>query len=140
MMIELIRELHVRFQSALSEQIEGVSLSLDEYYALRVLVESPAPLKMSALGARLLRDASAATRVVDAMERRGLCRRMLTSEDRRARYVSITERGRETLADAEAVAASVERRAMQHLSARDAGELERLLLSLNDHRTGERDG
>jgi len=130
MITDLVRELHVSTQFGLSEALRDLEMSLDEYYALVVLERALNPLKMTELAARVLRDASAATRIVDSLQRRGLCRRASHDSDRRARYVSITRAGRGDLARAERMARSIELATVQKLTNQDRQELTRILRRL----------
>ncbi|MFP4378156.1 MAG: MarR family winged helix-turn-helix transcriptional regulator [Spirochaetales bacterium] len=142
MIVELIRELHVTLQNDLMVSLSDLGLAIDEYYALRVLDRSESELRMSDLSSLLLRDNSAATRIVDALEHRALTRRRLSSQDRRARYVEITQEGRLLLARAESVARRVAERRVRVLQKSQQEELERslrLLLKKEESSQGERD-
>ena len=70
------------------------------YHILAVVVHEEVPTQ-GALAARLAIDRSVLTYVIDDLENAGLIERKLDPQDRRARRVVATERGRETLAEAE---------------------------------------
>jgi len=69
-------------------------ISVTQCYALEALINS-GPLTMNGLAGRLYLDKSTASRVVGAMERKGLIRKRTHSEDRRAVLLEGTRKGRE---------------------------------------------
>lgn len=75
-------------------------LSLMWFEALLQIDRADDPLRMHELAHRLLLSRSAASRFVDRLERHGLVRRRLSSNDRRGMEVSLTERGTERLGSA----------------------------------------
>jgi MarR family transcriptional regulator, 2-MHQ and catechol-resistance regulon repressor len=68
-------------------------VSVTQCYALEALV-CHAPLTLNQLAARLYLDKSTASRVVDALERKGLVERSADPDDRRALRLSPTAEGR----------------------------------------------
>ena len=69
-------------------------ISVTQCYALEALVKS-GPLTMNELASRLYLDKSTVSRVVDAMERKGLLRKRRHTRDGRAVSLDCTRKGRE---------------------------------------------
>jgi MarR family 2-MHQ and catechol resistance regulon transcriptional repressor len=68
-------------------------ISVTQCYALEAVARH-GPLSMNQLASHLYLDKSTVSRVVDAMERKGLLQRRPHSEDRRAVALDVTEDGR----------------------------------------------
>ena len=75
-------------------------LTLSQYGLLEGLTSRPAARVQDLAGDAGITP-STATRILDALERRGIVRRARSLEDRRAVAVSLTERGRELLDEQE---------------------------------------
>jgi MarR family transcriptional regulator for hemolysin len=108
MLTRLIREVYLCFNSALSDRMNEIGLTVDEYNTLAVISTAPSGLRMSDIGAGILRDASAATRITDSLEQQGLCRRNMDPSDRRARRVVMTDQGRDALRGGQSVVKGLE--------------------------------
>jgi MarR family transcriptional regulator, 2-MHQ and catechol-resistance regulon repressor len=67
-------------------------LSVTQCYALETLVRH-GPLTVNELAARLYLDKSTASRVVDALERKSMLRKLVHPEDRRAVHLTPTPEG-----------------------------------------------
>jgi len=80
---------------------DALGLSWARVLALRRLAERPHTLR--ALAERLAADPPYVTLIVDDLEDRGLVRRMPHPEDRRAKLVELTARGRAAAARADAI-------------------------------------
>jgi MarR family transcriptional regulator, 2-MHQ and catechol-resistance regulon repressor len=87
---ELIRVYQFRDR----EQICCYDLSVTQFYALEALLQGGA-ISMNALSARLILDKSTASRVVDALERKGYAVREANPSDRRALLIRATAAGGE---------------------------------------------
>ncbi|MFF0120287.1 MarR family winged helix-turn-helix transcriptional regulator [Micromonospora arida] len=79
---------------------EGPAARQWGYHILAVVVHEEVPTQ-GALAARLAIDRSVLTYVIDDLANAGLIERRPDPQDRRARRVVATERGRQTLAEAE---------------------------------------
>ncbi len=78
------------------ELLEEVGIPLTWYEVLLILGSTPdGRLRMHALAERRLLSRSAATRLVDRMERAGLVGRSQSPGDRRGTYVEMTGEGRD---------------------------------------------
>lgn len=69
-------------------------ISVSQCYALDAVVKD-GPLSLNEVAARLFLDKSTASRIVDALERKGYVERHPNPEDRRALHLEPTLRGRE---------------------------------------------
>lgn len=76
----------------------NVGLTLSQYGLLEVLTTRPVA-RVQELAGHAGIAASTATRILDALERRGIVRRVRSTEDRRAVAVSLTDVGRRLLGD-----------------------------------------
>ena len=108
-----------RASRAISDRIRGSiersDLSLSEFGVLEVLY-AKGPLLVGELGSRILLTSGSTTYVVDKLVERGLVLRRPCSEDRRALYVELTDKGRELIAGIFPPHAEEVRRAMAGLT------------------------
>jgi DNA-binding MarR family transcriptional regulator len=100
-------------------------LTINDYEALLVLSSAPDQrLKRIDLARRLLLTPSGVTRLLEGLESSGLVERAACDSDLRVTYAQLTDRGRETLAEASCGhVASIRTLFEEHLS---AGEIEQL--------------
>ncbi|MET8306700.1 MULTISPECIES: MarR family transcriptional regulator [unclassified Micromonospora] len=89
-----------RWHEYVEEALKDLPHGSRGYHILAVVVHEEVPTQ-AALASRLVIDRSVLTYVIDDLENAGLIERQLDPRDRRARRIVATERGRETLADAE---------------------------------------
>ncbi len=113
-----------------SERMIRQGLSMGHLHALSIL-DRHGETPMSGLADRLDVSLSNTTGLVDRMEERGLVERHRVPDDRRIVMVSITDRGREALADNDLLKEELIR---SILGALDAPRLERLAAALDDIR------
>src|SRR5262245_32731109 len=98
-------------------------------WRLRLLAERPA--SMGEMAAQLLSSPSGLTRLADRLERDGLIARETPRDNRRVVQVTLTERGRAVLAEADREFLETLREAFaSHLSDEDVEELRRILRKL----------
>ncbi len=90
---ELIRTAYLILEGSVGGALARFGLSNAGFNALAVLAEGES-VPITHLARRLLMDDSTATRVVDAVERSGLVRRIADPVDRRIRRVEATPYGR----------------------------------------------
>lgn len=110
------------------ELVEATGLSLSWYDVLVQLHEAGESVRMGDLAESLLISASAATRLVDRMEKQGLVERVPCPTDRRVTFVALTDSGLERLRDAAPThMAGVERHFTQFFTRAKADELAALL-------------
>ena len=99
--------------------------------ALRMLSRH-GTMRLSELSERLEVAPRTATEVVDALESRGLVRRLADLGDRRATLVEVTEHGASVLAAIRAARGSESERIFGRLSQEDRAQLERILRTLRN--------
>lgn len=88
----------VRRARGATAQPADTVLTLSQYAVLESLADRNAA-RVQELAAHAGVTASTATRILDALERRGIVRRARSRDDRRAVAVSLTDPGRELLRD-----------------------------------------
>lgn len=123
--VELVRVFRVTGQHRRDRTISGTKIGV-----LRQIKDED--LRLGELAHRLLVSAPVASRAVDALEEEGLARRRTDDGDARACLISITDRGRESVAEREEYVAEVFADAMSEWSADDA---KRAVEVLRDLRT-----
>ena len=82
----------------------------------------------AAIAERIGLDRTAMTHLIDGLESHKLVRRIPDAEDRRARHVALTARGRTVLAEMTERVEHIERSVLAGLSPADAGQLRTILL------------
>lgn len=93
--------LHARVQTALERAIEKHGLSLVEYTVLDAMSrQQDRHLRMHEVATVAALSGSAATRLVNRLETRGLIARVLCDDDRRGIYSALTPAGRDLLEQA----------------------------------------
>jgi DNA-binding MarR family transcriptional regulator len=110
----------------------GHGLTINDYEALLVLSAAPDQRLMRVeLARRLLLTPSGITRLLEGLEDAGLVERTTCPTDRRVAYAQLTDRGRETLADAScAHVASIRELFEQHLSEEEIEQIGEILAKL----------
>ena len=73
--------------------LETQGLGISDFMVLEVLLHK-GPLTISAIGEKVLLASASMTSAIDRLEKRELVKRRSCSEDRRVRYVDLTDRGR----------------------------------------------
>jgi DNA-binding MarR family transcriptional regulator len=127
-----LNSLHGLLEGELERSLDG--LSLVEYTVLDALSEQrERHLRMHEVARVAALSNSAATRLVNRLEERGLIARILCDDDRRGIYSELTEAGRETLEAARPAHDAALARALQ-TAAREP-ELAPLVAALRDSRT-----
>jgi DNA-binding MarR family transcriptional regulator len=90
-----------------SEDLAGLGITPEEVELLMKLACAPEErLRMVEVSRSLLLSKSGVTRLVDRLEERGLVERAACPGDRRVVYARLTERGRQTFAEADPVLAA----------------------------------
>jgi MarR family 2-MHQ and catechol resistance regulon transcriptional repressor len=79
-------------QQAASDDVARHGLTLGEFAVLEALYHK-GPLLLGEVQKKILVSSGGVTYLVDRLEQRGLVRRKLCAEDRRARYAELTENG-----------------------------------------------
>ena len=117
-----------------AELEQAVGISQRWYDALVHLEDIPDGLRMTELAERILYSKSGFTRVVDRMEEAGLLRRVRPDNDRRSIFVSLTDKGRDTMVRARRHHRDgIERHFAGHLTDTDVKGLIRALEKISTH-------
>jgi DNA-binding MarR family transcriptional regulator len=126
--------LHALIEAELERDLAAKSqLSVVEYTVLDALSRQDGwHMRMAQLARAAALSSSAATRLVNRLEDRGLLTRILCQDDRRGIYTELTPAGRKSLADARPVHDAALLRALEE--AAKTPELAGLLESLPDLR------
>jgi DNA-binding MarR family transcriptional regulator len=109
-----LRAISTTFQTLATDSVAGIPGGARGYLVLVAVSRSEAPSQL-ALAARLSIDKTQMTGVLDALEAGGLAKRTPDPDDRRARLVRITPRGRRRLEQAKSALAQVEERVLAPL-------------------------
>jgi DNA-binding MarR family transcriptional regulator len=109
--------------------LDPFELNMREYRLLRIL-SADGPQRQSALGAQLAIDRTTAVGLVDDLERKGYAKRERAKEDRRAYLISLTAKGKRTIAKAISAVSKTERKVFDPLHSREKEELQRLVRAL----------
>ncbi|RFU42359.1 MarR family transcriptional regulator [Actinomadura logoneensis] len=99
----LLRLAHLRAREIFAEALRPLDLRTYHYGALLVLARK-GPCTQRELAAALATDKSTMVRMIDDLEDRGLITRARMPSDRRAHAITLTDRGREVTARADAIA------------------------------------
>lgn len=127
-LLSVARQLRRRFGAALAEHDSTPA----QGRALRIVCSGEAP-RLSAIAERLRIAPRTATEVIDALESHGLVSRVADATDRRATCVQPTPAGRALAEVIEQTRQRASTEFLQRLSAKDRGELSRILTLLEDN-------
>jgi DNA-binding MarR family transcriptional regulator len=104
----------------------GYDLTPVQYAALTAVRSNPG-IDQATLAGLIAYDRTTITGVVDRLVQKGLAVRTVSSHDRRAHALQITEAGKRTLRGIEPAVQAAQRAMLRGLTAREAKELMRLL-------------
>ena len=89
----LLMKAHRALQKYALRSISGSGLCFSDFAVLEVLLHK-GPLPVNTVGTIVSLTSGPATAAIDRLEKKGLVRRAADSEDRRARIVHLTEKGK----------------------------------------------
>lgn len=124
---ELCIQIARRFRRDFTTRLSPFGLTFTQGQALRVVARSSAPLRMVDLALKLEVVPRSATSMIDALEERGLVRRMTDASDRRSVSVEVTDLGDSLLSRIDELRVGTASELFAHLSAFDSGQLIELL-------------
>lgn len=84
---------HRAISAHVEDSVARHGLCLSDFMALEALLHK-GPLTVGEIGARVLLTSGSMTAAVDRLEKMGLVRRVFSEEDRRARVIHLTPKGR----------------------------------------------
>lgn len=123
----LIRRLHQISASVFQDAMKtaGVDLTSVQFAALNAIFANPG-IDQAGLAGLIAYDRATIGGVVDRLEAKGLILRRISPRDRRARELSLTDLGRETLARAAPVVRAIQQKMLTGLSDAERREFLRL--------------
>src|SRR5437868_7665428 len=125
----LLARVRVRFVDALDAALAPLDLKAADYLVLVTLAHDAADTASSVCSV-LAHDPGAMTRKIDALEKRGLVRRLRSAEDRRAIKLELTAEGRKIYPRALAAAVGVANDFLHGFTKAEVRQLEGFLLRM----------
>ena len=135
LLVDVTRLLRSRIDLALDQS--GLGLTSGEARTL-VNLGRFAPLHQHALAARMSIEPMTLVRYLDRLEERGLVRREVDPDDRRANRVRVTREATEPLREVRALARRVREDAMRGVPAAEVAALRSSLLTMRANMTAKR--
>lgn len=120
------------FLAELEERLAPFDLKAADYLVLVALANDAADTASSVCSV-LSHDPGAMTRKIDALEKRGLVRRIRSAEDRRAINLELTAEGRKLLAKALAVGVGVANDFLHGFTKAEVKQLEGMLKRIHEN-------
>jgi MarR family transcriptional regulator for hemolysin len=108
-----------QWRRAADLRLQPFDLTEATWLPLVRIARAPASMRQKDLAASLSLDGSSVVRLLDNLEAAGLIRRQKEANDRRAKAIVLTERGREVADQVEAVARRIREDALAGLSDTD---------------------
>lgn len=123
----LIARVGRQWRRAVDRRLQPFGLTEATWLPLIHLARAPVPLRQKELAASLVLDGSSVVRLLDSLEAAGLIERREESADRRAKTISVTERGRAIIDQVEAASLAVRNATLIGLSDDDIATATRVL-------------
>ena len=101
------------FTTELTAALEAVNVSPRAHCVLSTAMQGE--YSQTALAHAIGLDKTTMVVTIDALERAGLVERRMSSQDRRARVIAVTEAGRQKVAEGKAIVAAVQQRVLDSL-------------------------
>ncbi|MDH2456483.1 MarR family transcriptional regulator [Corynebacterium bovis] len=124
-----LERLRRRTRDVVEAQLATKGFNLREYWVLTCLVAGDAA-SQSALGEVLGVDRSDMVRLVDALEKRNLAKRVKDPADRRRQIISVTKKGRKAHADLRPLVHDAEDAALDESTSKQLKHLKKLAKSI----------
>ncbi|HEX2941097.1 MAG TPA: MarR family transcriptional regulator [Rhodopila sp.] len=123
----LIARVGRQWRRAVDRRLQPFGLTEATWLPLIHLARAPVPLRQKELAASLVLDGSSVVRLLDSLEAAGLIERREESADRRAKTISVTERGRAIIHQVETASLAVRNATLVGLSDEDIATATRVL-------------
>ncbi|HQT80189.1 MAG TPA: MarR family transcriptional regulator [Rhodopila sp.] len=123
----LIARVGRQWRRAVDRRLQPFGLTEATWLPLIHLARAPVPLRQKELAASLVLDGSSVVRLLDSLEAAGLIERREESADRRAKTISVTERGRAIIDQVEAASLAVRNATLVGVSDDDIATATRVL-------------
>jgi DNA-binding MarR family transcriptional regulator len=127
----LLKHVQLRYFELSAAALGPLAVNGREAAVLRA-VDDTRPLSQGEIARKMDVDRTTMVALIDDLQEKGLVRRRQDPDDRRRNVVELTEKGRDTLRRATALAAQAERAFLSPLSAADAAQFKNLLRALLD--------
>jgi DNA-binding MarR family transcriptional regulator len=124
-----IRRLHQIAVALFMQETEGSGVTPVQYAALQAVQNAPG-LDQRTLARAIGFDTSTIAGVIDRLEARGLMQRNASAQDRRVRLLTLTDAGRQMVADVVPAMQRAQARILAPLPEAERGEFMRLLGAL----------
>jgi MarR family transcriptional regulator, transcriptional regulator for hemolysin len=108
-----------QWRRAVDLRLQAYGLTEATWLPLLSLARAPTAMRQKDLAAALALDSSSIVRILQGLQEAGLIARSEDSEDRRAKVIVITDRGRTLAEQVEEVAGQVRREVLARLNDRD---------------------
>ena len=118
-----------QWRRAVDRRLQPFGLTEATWLPLIYLARAPAPVRQKDLAASLVLDGSSVVRLLDALEAAGLIERREETADRRAKTITVTNRGLSIIDQVEAASREVRNATLVGLS-RDEIEISTRVLEL----------
>ncbi|WP_342641851.1 MarR family winged helix-turn-helix transcriptional regulator [Rhodoligotrophos ferricapiens] len=105
-----------QWRRAVDKRLQPFGLTEATWLPLLHLARAARPMRQKDLAASLALDSSSVVRLLDALEQGGLVERREGDNDRRAKTITLTQLGRETVAQVEVISAQVRDEVLSGLS------------------------
>ena len=125
------RRVHQLAVALFAEELGEINLTPVQYSSLQIICKTPG-IDQKSLAGTVGFDTSTIAGVIDRLEARGLVVRNVSPTDRRARLLTPTEKGLETLADVVPLMLRSQDRLLEPLSSAERDEFMRLMKILID--------
>lgn len=123
----LIARVARQWRRAVDRRLQPFGLTEAMWLPLIHLARAPVAMRQKDLAASLVLDGSSVVRLLDALETAGLIERREESGDRRAKTITVTERGLAIIDQVEAASREVRNATLVGLSAEDIESATRVL-------------
>jgi MarR family transcriptional regulator, transcriptional regulator for hemolysin len=128
----LVAHVSREWRRAVDGRLQVYGLTEATWLPLLRIARSETPMRQNELAASLSLDGSSVVRLLDALENSGLIERCEDPDDRRAKSLALTPRGRRTVDQVERVSREVRDAVFGEISDEDLGRTLRLLETVRD--------
>ena len=129
-----------QWRRAVDRRLQPFGLTEATWLPLIYLARTPAPVRQKDLAASLVLDGSSVVRLLDALEAAGLIERREESVDRRAKIITVTDRGLSIIDQVESVSRDVRNATLVGLSPEEIEVATRVLDLVCQNLAKQQDG
>jgi MarR family transcriptional regulator for hemolysin len=129
-----------QWRRAVDRRLQPFGLTEATWLPLIYLARTPAPVRQKDLAASLVLDGSSVVRLLDALEAAGLIERREETADRRAKTITVTDRGLSIIDQVESVSRDVRNATLVGLSPEEIEVATRVLDLVCQNLAKQQDG